>query len=378
MITAHYGRIVMVILLPITLLFLLYYGYSGTRDNQLSTHKTTPKAESNDNNNREKAAFVVLARNTDLFGLRESMRMMEDRFNRKFNYPWVFLNDEPFDEKFKEWTTGIASGETYYGTLEHEMWGYPDWIDQEKAKKNREKMEQDGIIYGGSESYRHMCRFQSGFFFRHPLLDQFDYYWRVEPDVKFMCDVDYDPFKLMRERDLKYGFAISLREYESTIPTLWETTKKFMEKYPQHILPLNNSESLLSWVTEDGGQSYNLCHFWSNFEIGSIAWLRSKPYLDYFNFLDKEGGFFYERWGDAPVHSIAAAMMLKKSEVHYFYDMGYFHNPFSQCPSEPEWLPAEKCSCNPADSLDKEYWSCSPRFLEVTGKSNRDFIITER
>jgi alpha 1,2-mannosyltransferase len=69
-----------------------------------------------------------------------------------------------------------------------------------------------------------------------------------------------------------------------------------MEKYPQHILPLNNSESLLSWVTEDGGQSYNLCHFWSNFEIGSIAWLRSKPYMDYFNFLDKEGGFFYERY----------------------------------------------------------------------------------
>jgi alpha 1,2-mannosyltransferase len=107
-----------------------------------------------------------------------------------------------------------------------------------------------------------------------------------------MCDVDYDPFRVMREKDLKYGFAISLTEYGNTIPTLWETTKAFMKEYPQHI---QTNDSLLDWVTNDGGETYNLCHFWSNFEIGSIAWLRSPAYLDYFNYLDKAGGFFYER-----------------------------------------------------------------------------------
>lgn len=30
-------------------------------------------------------------------------------------------------------------------------------------------------------------------------------YRRVEPGVKFSCDIDYDPFRLMQERDLKYG-----------------------------------------------------------------------------------------------------------------------------------------------------------------------------
>ena len=57
------------------------------------------------------------------------------------------------------------------------------------------------------------------------------------------------------------------------------------------------------------------------------------------------------RWGDAPVHSIAVALMLKQSEVHFFYDIGYFHNPWWHCPSEPDWLPAEKCSCNPDNSF---------------------------
>lgn len=30
-------------------------------------------------------------------------------------------------------------------------------------------------------------------------------YRRVEPHVKFPCDIDYDPFQVMREKDLKYG-----------------------------------------------------------------------------------------------------------------------------------------------------------------------------
>ena len=26
----------------------------------------------------------------------------EDRFNKKYNYPYVFLNEEPFSEQFKQ------------------------------------------------------------------------------------------------------------------------------------------------------------------------------------------------------------------------------------------------------------------------------------
>lgn len=107
---------------------------------------------------KENAVFVVLARNDDRIGIRNAMRQLEDRFNKKYNYPYVFLNDEPFDDDFIEYTSGLASGETHYGLVDESMWGYPDWIDQEKARQGREAMEEEDVPYGDSESYRHMCR----------------------------------------------------------------------------------------------------------------------------------------------------------------------------------------------------------------------------
>ncbi|ORY87380.1 glycosyl transferase, partial [Leucosporidium creatinivorum] len=103
------------------------------------------------------------------------------RFNGKgYHYPYVFLNDEPFSEEFKKHTSGIASGVCSYGTIPRAQWkDHGDWIDEEKAGKTREEMKAKGVIYGDSVSYREMCRYQSGFFWRHPLLDQYDYYWRI-------------------------------------------------------------------------------------------------------------------------------------------------------------------------------------------------------
>src|SRR5258706_2193569 len=52
-------------------------------------------------NRKASAAFVILARNSDLKSIVESIKHVEDRFNRKLGYPYVFLNEEPFSEEFK-------------------------------------------------------------------------------------------------------------------------------------------------------------------------------------------------------------------------------------------------------------------------------------
>jgi alpha 1,2-mannosyltransferase len=57
---------------------------------------TTPPAR------KANASIVMLARNGDLNGIITSVKQMEDRFNKKFQYPYVFLNEEPFTDNFKK------------------------------------------------------------------------------------------------------------------------------------------------------------------------------------------------------------------------------------------------------------------------------------
>ncbi|CEG63605.1 hypothetical protein RMATCC62417_00723 [Rhizopus microsporus] len=302
---------------------------------------------------RQKAAFIVLVRNSELQGMLDSMKDVEDRFNHKFNYPWIFLNEERFTEEFIKSTTKVASSKTHYGFVNESMWSYPDWIDQKKAAICREELSY--VPYGTSESYRHMCRFQSGFFWRHPLVLSLDleYYWRVEPDVRYYCDLDYDPFLYMKKHNKKYAFNISFKEHSGTIASLWETIRSFARdstRQGKNYFPNYATNSLYRFVTDEEGSEYNLCHFWTNFEIARLDLWHTEAYQALFEYLDKVGGFFYERWGDAPIHSIFAALYLKKDEIHFFNDIGYKHSIYEHCPEQENLL--RRCSCDPKHTLD--------------------------
>lgn len=205
---------------------------------------------------RMNATFVTLARNSDLWEIARSIRQVEDRFNRKFGYDWVFLNDQPFDEEFKKVTSALVSGKTHYGEIPKEHWSFPDHIDQDKAAKVRQDMKEKNIIYGDSISYRHMCRFESGFFFWQKLMLNYEWYWRVEPSVELFCDINYDAFKYMADNKKKYSFVLSLYEYVETIPTLWDSVKKFMKNHPEHI----SEDNSMKFLSDDGGETYNHCH----------------------------------------------------------------------------------------------------------------------
>lgn len=105
---------------------------------------------------------------------------------------------------------------------------------------------------------------------------------------------------------------------------------------------------------------------------------RSPAYLSFFDYLDKAGGFFYERWGDAPVHSIAAALLLNKDEIHYFDNVGYLHPPIMHCPKTPQQNPLSphtgrmRCYCAHESSFafDDGHHSCLYNYLELKGRNS--------
>ncbi|KAJ7641749.1 glycosyltransferase family 15 protein [Roridomyces roridus] len=300
------------------------------------------------------ATFVILARNSDLDNTVRSVREVEDRFNVRHHYPFVILNDEPFTDEFKRRVSAVASGPVSYGEVPTEHWVQPEWIDEERATKGRDQLVAENVIYGGSVSYRNMCRFNSGFFFKHPLVQNYRWYWRIEPDVHFHCDVNFDPFLYMQDRNKVYGFTITMYEFDKTIPTLWGHVKDFMKLHPEHIA----KDNALGFMSDDGGETYNRCHFWSNFEIADMSFWRSKAYQDFFAYLDSKGGFYYERWGDAPVHSIAAGIFASKDQLQFFEEIGYEHNPYTHCPKDPGMWERGRCGCDPARSFDYDGYSC--------------------
>ena len=46
----------------------------------------------------------------------------------------------------------ITSAPVYFGQIPEEHWYQPPWIDETKAQEGRNKMEEEGVIYGGSLS----------------------------------------------------------------------------------------------------------------------------------------------------------------------------------------------------------------------------------
>lgn len=111
---------------------------------------------------RANAAYVVLARNKELEGVLQSIKSIERHFNRFWHYPYVFLNDGDFDEDFKATVRNHTSAPVEFGKIDSSMWGYPNWTDHEVAKEGIRKQGDAAIMYGGMESYHHMCRFYSG------------------------------------------------------------------------------------------------------------------------------------------------------------------------------------------------------------------------
>jgi hypothetical protein len=62
---------------------------------------------------KSNAVFLILCRNEEVDGAVKSIRELEDRFNHKYHYPWVFLNDVEFTEDFKKCVLAVPFHQSY-------------------------------------------------------------------------------------------------------------------------------------------------------------------------------------------------------------------------------------------------------------------------
>lgn len=346
------------------------------------------------------ATFIMLTRNKEIDDVLHTLQSIESHFNQWFQYPYVFLNDEPFSEEFKNKIYSNTQSNVEFGLINEIDWNFPqDVRDSPMFQETLRHQDDRGIMYGDMESYHKMCRFYSGFFYKHPLVQKYKWYWRIEPDVDFYCDISYDPFLEMELSGKKYGFTVLIPELYWSVPNLFRYTISFLKENPWIKLgtlwklftfnrslvktpgnmngtggnfPMNEfvnietdieslaKEQAIIELYEEGklssdemglyhlinraqnkvpimedkfnDQEYNLCHFWSNFEIAQLSVFDNAIYDSYFQYLESNDGFWQERWGDAPVHSLGLSLTLDLEDVHYFRDIGYRHSILSHCP----------------------------------------------
>lgn len=127
----------------------------------------------------------------------------------------------------------------------------------------------------------------------------------------------------MRDNNMKYGFNMNILDDARSFPSLWSRTRSFINAHPELIHP----EADLDWLLDpQNSGDYNNCQFFSNFEVGNLDYFRGEANEKYFDWLDRGGGFYYERFGDAPIHTLSVAMFVPKSEIWFFRDIGYQHD----------------------------------------------------
>lgn len=325
-------------------------GFGGKWDEPFSIGCRVPEVTGP----RANATLLMLARNSDIQRAIQSVQSVESHFNHWFHYPWTFLNNEPFSDEFMEAMRHAASSKCEFGTIPSEHWEFPSDVNDERIQRALLRQGDQAIKYGSVESYHQMCRFYSGFFFRNSLVAKYEWYWRVEPDVSYFCDVTYDVFREMERHGKVFGFTVFMRENQKSIENLFRHTQAFRRQWK--LAKTDLWDAVTSCILDIGDatrenpveqmnlDTYNMCHFWSNFEIARVALWDSPVYNAYFEALDAAGGFWDERWGDAPVHTLGVAMMLNASQIHYFRDIGYSHGVLGSCPGNApgRQLPVER------------------------------------
>ncbi|SCV71314.1 BQ2448_2902 [Microbotryum intermedium] len=328
---------------------------------------------------RENAAITLLVREQDLADLLPTLDNFERRFNRQFRYPYVFLTapvDPPFSTTFREKVVArLPKGAIVeWATVEARYWRIPEMMDVVQVKNGFEQQEKDGVQYAGREGYHHMCRYFSGLWIRTAALQKYDWYWRLEPGVRFYCTISYDPFRFMALNHKIYGFVITIVENMNTIPTLFDSILQLVKK--RGLVP---GARLWQFLLKKGDPgAYSGCHFWTNFEIGDLRFFRSEPYQTVFDELDQAGGFFSERASNCS----ATFASHEVDRIHYFEDFAYQHDWFMHCPQE-KGLGCD-CQCpaysknplpkNELTDVDHDWrFSCLDRWKQAVGTSASTF-----
>ena len=241
--------------------------------------------------------------------LKRFLRSLDTNFNNEFQYPLILFHESDVTEEIKVTIRNWTKSDVYFQNVSFSI---PTFLTKPIV---------ENIPCYSKIGYRHMCRFQLKSIYELPIIDAFEYYWRFDDDSELLSPVQYDVFKFMREHDMTYGYIWKFLDNYDCTYGLWNATREYIQK--QQITPHFFHE----W--KEPSLYYN------NFEIARFDIWKSKSYITYIDYLDRLGGIYYHRWGDAPIKGLAVSLFIPKNKTHIFSDIHYRHTSFTNTPGKP-------------------------------------------
>ena len=264
-----------------------------------------------------KAAIVYLVRfsERDIQDFEKSLKQLKEFFLDEFDYPVLAFHEADLDDATKRKIIRETGVNVQFELIKFEVPKFLSHLDIP------ERLPPSGATMG----YRHMCRFFSGMIFRQPVICKYDWFWRLDTDSFLLEKINYDVFKFMDDNNFEYGYNRTRLDHPGVVGGLAEATKKYLDD--NNITPY-----FLHKYMDDNGLWYR--HMYgTNFEISKVSFWQQKEVVAFFDYIDRLGGIYMRRWGDAPLHLIEVATFMPENKTHCFDDIPYRHDGFTIPPS---------------------------------------------
>ena len=247
---------------------------------------------------KPKAAIYLLTYSSRLKYIKRILSQIDQYFNEQFQYPIIIFHEKDLRELIPT-VRGYSKSDIYFQEVYFTL---PSFLTKPVVSN---------IPCTSHISYRHMCRFHAKGIYEEPIMQNLDLVWRLDDDSEILRPIKYDVFQFMNTHNYTYGYVIMHWDARACTTGLWKATDEFIQS--RHI----QAKFFHSW--KEPRLYYN------NFEISNLRLWMSRGYKDYIDYLDRLGGIFYHRWGDAPIKDIAVSMFLQQNQTHYFQDIAYRH-----------------------------------------------------
>ena len=250
---------------------------------------------------KPKAVIYYLIQAKRLYQMKQSLESVDAYFNTNFRYPIVIFHETdliPLKETLRNYTTS----DLYFQQVNFSI---PSFLTKPVVFD---------IPCISAIGYRHMCRFNAKLVYEQSIMQGLDYHWRLDDDSYLLRPVTFDPFVFMRKKDIIYGYQWMHYDNSDCVKGLWEATEKYIKD--NDIKP----QFFDQWPKPR--------LFYNNFEISRLDVWTSPFYKKYIDYLDKLGGMYYHRWGDAPIRGLSLSLFVPMNKTYLFKEIGYRHTSF--------------------------------------------------